>query len=172
MTHRPVHLRGFTLIELIVVLMLISITLAIAAPSMRGWGRGQKLKDAATEFLAATGNARARAVAEAKPFAVEIKTADNTYSVKSVEPGGERKPVPGDFGQDTALPQDFTIKLTTGGATAGPDSSVAAGEAILLFFPDARCTPATVEIASPTGDVMQLASQSPAEPFRKVETTK
>lgn len=170
MQHRSAQLHGFTLIELILVLIILSITVALAAPSLRGWGQGQKLKNATDEFLAATGNARARAVAAAMPFAVEIKAADNTYAVKSVEPGGTRKAVPGEFGQDTKLPTDFTIKMTTGGATPSPEAGVAAGESVILFYPNARCTPATVEITSPNGDVAKIESQSPAEPFRKVDT--
>lgn len=153
-------------------LIILSITVALAAPSMRGWGQGQKLKNATDEFIAATGNARARAVATAMPFAVEIKVSDNTFAVKSIEAGGTRKAVPGEFGQDTKLPTDFTIKLATGGAAAAavPDPGVAAGESVILFYPDARCTPAAVEITSPNGDVARIESLSPAEPFRKVET--
>ena len=172
MTRPHTQLRGFTLIELILVLIILSIMVALASPSLRGWGQGQKLKNATDEFLAATGNAKARAVAAASPFAVQINSTDNTFAVKSIEPGGVRKAVPGEFGETTTLPTDFTLKLVTGGATPSPGSGVAAGESVILFYPDARCTPAAVEITSPNGDVAKVESLSPAEPFKKVDTSK
>jgi hypothetical protein len=40
---------------------------------------------------------------------------------------------------------------------------------VLLFYPNARSTPAVVQIESPNGEILKIQSESPAEPFRKVE---
>ena len=173
MTRQPAQLRGFTLIELILVLVIISITLALAAPSLRGWGQGQKLRNAADSFIAATGYARGLAVSTAKPHVVEIDSSANTFVVQRVEVDGSRKPVNGDMGQPVTLPTDYTIRLVTGGGSGAVTEGVATGGAAsIVFYPDSRNTPATVELKASNGDIIQLASESPADPFRKVEAPK
>jgi prepilin-type N-terminal cleavage/methylation domain-containing protein len=85
LTRSRIQSRGFTLIELILVMVIISIALGYAAPSLRGWGQGQKLRNAADEFVAATGTARSLAVSDAAIYALEINPGDNTYSIKLVD---------------------------------------------------------------------------------------
>jgi len=60
-------LSGFTLIELILVLLIISITMALAAPSLRGWSDGAKLRDAGDLFVASAKWARAQAILTGTP---------------------------------------------------------------------------------------------------------
>src|SRR5687768_10268701 len=62
-----VHDRAFTLIELVVVLVVLTVTIAITAPSLRGWSQGAKLRDAGQQLLAATAFARSQAAATATP---------------------------------------------------------------------------------------------------------
>ena len=174
MTARPTNDRGFTLIELILVMIVISIVLALATPTLSGWGKGQKLRNAADGFIAATGFARGQAVTTASPYAVEIDPGANTYVVQSVDAGGVRTPAAGEHGRVTELPESFTIKLVSGGevaATSGKAQPKSGGTGVLVFYPDARGTPAVIEITSPTGEVARIASDSPAEPFAKVDVT-
>ena len=152
---------AFTLIEMVLVLVIITITLAMAAPSLRNWGEGQKLRNATDQFLAATGYARTQAVVTATPYDVTIDAATNTYLVNVVN-GDTKKPADGQFGQSTALPPDYTIKLVSGGATDGS----------LVFYPDARATPAVVQITGPSGGTTQVSCVNPAEPFTKVAQPK
>ncbi|MGN6626079.1 MAG: GspH/FimT family pseudopilin [Tepidisphaeraceae bacterium] len=150
---------AFTLIEMVLVLVIISITLAMAAPSLRNWGEGQKLRNASDNFLAATGYARAEAVAKATPYSITIDSQANTYVVNVVT-GDTAKPVDGELGQPSTLPPLYTIKLVSGGA---PDGA-------LMFYPDARTTPAVVQLTGPSGESVQVAATNPAEPFAKVTT--
>lgn len=165
------QLRAFTLIELILVMVIISIALGYAAPSLRGWGQGQKLKNAADEFIAATGVARSLAVSEATIYAVEINSGDNTYAVKQIDAAtGVKTDAAGSMGGIKSLPETFKITLVSGGgSTAEGTAAAAAGSNVILFYPDARSTPAVVQIESPAGEVIKIQSESPAEPFRKAE---
>lgn len=150
---------AFTLIELIVVLVIIAIMLAVFVPSLSGWGQGQKLDNAAEQFMAATRWAQSQAVSTAQPYAIEIDPAAGTYVVDSVD-GDTRTPAAGDYGQASTLPTGFTIALTSGGSA----------ENLILFQPDSRCTPATVRFKSGRGESIDVAAANPATPFVKVVT--
>src|SRR3954452_13919754 len=62
MCRRPPRSSAFTLLELVLVLVIIAIVPAMAAPSLRGWHKGSKMKDTAAEFISLTELARTRAV--------------------------------------------------------------------------------------------------------------
>ena len=161
---------AFTLIELILVLVIMSIMLALASPSLRGWGQGQKLRNAADDFVAATGYARTEAVARCKPYAVQIDGKANTYVVQSVEADLSRKAVDGSRGRPAELPTDFTIAVISGGSQgAAVDGQSDSGTASIVFYPDARLTPAVVELKAPNGDVARVASDAPSQPFKRTE---
>jgi len=148
---------GFTLIELIIVMVLIAIMLAVVAPSLSGFGSGRKLDNAVDHFLATTRWAQSQAVADAQPMAIQIDPSANTYLVDSVN-GDTRTPVSGEFGQAVQLPSGFKIEMVSGGAESN----------VILFHPDSRCTPAVVRFTSNLSETADVASNSPAEPFAKV----
>ena len=117
-------------------MVIISIALAFAAPTLRGWGQGQKLRNATDQFIAATGYARSQAVTNASMYAVEINSSENTFAVKAVDAMGVRTASPGEPGRVTTLPEAFKITLISGGGvTAGGDAVTAAGGQVLLFYP-------------------------------------
>lgn len=145
------------MIELIVVLMLLSVMLAMAAPSLRGWGRGAKLTDATREVLATAHWARAEAIASATTHRLEINTTSNTYLVTRLD-GTAYTPVAGEFGQANALPIGFALQLVSGGVDGNG----------VEFYPTARCTPAMLRVVSPTGETHELACNFPADVMRIV----
>ena len=143
---------------MILVLVIIAIMLAVAAPTLSGWGQGRKLDNAVDQFLAATRWAQSQAIADAQLYAISIDPTTNSYVVQVVN-GDQKSAAKGEFGQTTPLPTGFTIAVTSGGGSA---------DNLILFQPDARCTPATLRIASNLGDSISVAAASPAEPFAKV----
>ncbi|MBM4024858.1 MAG: prepilin-type N-terminal cleavage/methylation domain-containing protein, partial [Planctomycetes bacterium] len=56
--------RGMTLLELILVLIILSTVLALAAPSLRGFFASRRIDGAAAQILALTQWARSQAVSE------------------------------------------------------------------------------------------------------------
>src|SRR4051812_41387822 len=87
MIHRRAH-SAFTLIELVLVLVIISTAMAIAAPSLGGWNRGSKLRDAGDQFLAVARYARTQALANAQTYRLNIDPAGGRYWLTAQEGQG------------------------------------------------------------------------------------
>jgi type II secretion system protein H len=73
--------RGFTLIELILVLSLLVIITSIAAPAMSRFIRGRALDTEARRLLALIHLAQSRAVSEGQPMLLWVDEKANTYGL-------------------------------------------------------------------------------------------
>ncbi len=147
---------GFTLIELVLVLLLLSVIVAMAAPNMRGWSEGAKLRNTADDFMNAAYWAQNEAIITAGVQVLTIDTSSQTFSVKPEAPTGIEHHGP--FSTPVTLPTDFTIAVISGGDGAGA----------IRFYPDGRVTPGVVQITSPHQETIDIASTSPAMQFKLV----
>ena len=66
--HQPRQQRGFTLIELILVMMLLIIMVTIVTPKLMAFFNGRKLDSEVRQFVALTHYAQSRAVSEGVPM--------------------------------------------------------------------------------------------------------
>ncbi len=154
MRRHPTHL-AFTLIELLLVLVVISAALAIAAPSLGNWGRGQRLRDAGDEFLATARWARAQSIATGRIYRLNVDAREGRYWVTAQE-GLEFVPIDADFARENTVPANATLELTA--AASRPAEFVS-------FFPNGRTTAAHVTLADDRGAI-HIVCQTPAEGFR------
>ncbi len=69
----PRRLTAFTLVELIIVMALLAIVMAVAAPSLARSMKERNLADEAARFLSATEYARSEAVSQGVPMIVWIE---------------------------------------------------------------------------------------------------
>ncbi|HEV7299345.1 MAG TPA: GspH/FimT family pseudopilin [Tepidisphaeraceae bacterium] len=152
--------RAFTLIEMVLVMVVLAIGVSLTAPSLRGWSQGATLRDAGQQFLAATQLARSQAAATGVPHRLQVDTAANTYVLGALN-GAEWLPVPGEFGQPTALPAEHRIEINTTGTE--PNA--------IDFYPNGRTTPCSVRLIGRTGEAIEFACAFPAEPFQRVIAT-
>lgn len=83
--------RGFTLVELIVVMVLLLIVASMVAPRMSSFFRGRALSSEARRMLSLINHAQSRAVAEGIPILLWIDTRTGTYGLEAQEShaGGE-----------------------------------------------------------------------------------
>lgn len=157
---RPVlRHRAFTLLELVIVLMVLALIMAAAAPSLGGWNRGQRLQNAAERILSAGRWARSEAIATAMPHQLEINAGAGTYRVTRRD-GQQWVPAPGEFGRDTTLPAGLSFELTREDLSGLP---------AIDFYPNGRISPATIELSAEWGEVMILHSAGAAQSLRLVE---
>jgi type II secretion system protein H len=179
MRHRPVHPErrrhhGFTLMELVLVMLLIALSLAVAAPSLRGFVSGSKSRDAATHLLSMLQWARGRSAADARVYRLTVNSQERTYQV-TVQEGEQFVETGNEFGQVFELPEGLAIQFTRG-ATAMPVQgqiqrpqmrTAASGVGDFIdFHPDGRNDPASIRLSDDQGSVYIIESPSAAEPYR------
>src|SRR6266516_1572443 len=70
---------AFTLIELIVVMAMLMIVLAVAAPSLSNFFRGRTLDSEARRFVSLTRYGQSRAVSDGVPMLLWIDTRQRAY---------------------------------------------------------------------------------------------
>lgn len=89
------RLRGFTLVELIVVMVLLLIVASMVAPRMSSFFRGRALSSEARRMLSLINYGQSRAVAEGVPVLLWIDTASSTYGLEIHESHarGDERPV-------------------------------------------------------------------------------
>lgn len=75
-------LRGFTLIELIMVMTLLVVVVAIAAPSLAGFFRGRALDSEARRLLSLTRQGQSRAASGGVPVVLWVDSAQRTYGLE------------------------------------------------------------------------------------------
>ena len=80
---RPQTSAGFTLIELILVMTMLVIVLAVAAPSLSRFFRGRTLDSETKRFLALTRYGQSRAVSEGVPMLLWIDPQQGAYGLQA-----------------------------------------------------------------------------------------
>ena len=158
------HRRAFTMIEVVLVLVVLAVVIATAAPALRGWSQGSKLHDAARQVMAAAQFARSQAASTATPYRLQVDPNGASFALGVLDDAEQQYvPAAGEWGQATPVPQGFRIELTGGSAEA---------IGAIDCYPDGRTTPATLRVVSPKGDTIELGSAYPAEPLRQLNASR
>jgi Tfp pilus assembly protein FimT len=147
--------------ELLLVLALLAMAVALAAPALSRFYRGRALDSEARRLLALTRYAQSRAVAEGVPMVVWFKPEEAAYGLQA-EAGGtaeaESKSVR--YELDPAL----SMEPASGGASPWKlATQIGSGHAVMRFTPDgyiSDTSPEWVEIRvarTDTADAVRLA---------------
>jgi len=156
MRTRASHPEAFTLIELLLVLMVIASTLAIAAPAMSGWGRNMRLRDAGDQLHATTKWARAQAITNGQVYRLYVDAHAGSYWI-GVQDGTDFVQLDDEFSREIQLETGQTIKLTD-----EKDQPVE----FVTFYPTGRISPTcNLSISDDRGHV-DMICRTPAEGFR------
>ena len=139
---------GFTLLELILVMVILATVMALAAPKLSNWRKGGALRSSADDFVAATKFARTQAISSGQVCVVAIDKQGGTFNVQQ-QNGANYVNVDGEFGQP--------MRVLDGGSIDGPDT--------ISFYPTGRVQPATVKIIGDNGESVTIACGAPSEDF-------
>lgn len=99
--------RGFTLVELLLVLALLLTVLGFAAPTLARFFRGRELDSEALRFLALTRYGQSRAVAEGMPMVLWIDPEQRRYGLEAEATYLERD----DQAREFELAEDLEIEV-------------------------------------------------------------
>jgi len=151
---------GFTLLELILVMVILSTVLAMAAPSLRGFFGSRKTHDTATQILALTQYARSQAISEGIIYRLNFDTAERTYWL-TAQKSGTFEMLGTEFGQIFTLPSDIVLELK--GAEEKGD------EIFLIFTPQGTVTAGTIRLIDRRGLTLEVTCPTVTESFYIIE---
>lgn len=148
--------HGFTLLELILVMVILSTVLAMAAPSLRGFFALRETHDAAARILALAQLARSQAVCQGYTYRLNVDDGKGTYWL-TARNGGAFEELGIEPGRVFTLPRDTVMELKELGGTDG--------EQFVEFTPDGRVTPGTIRLVNRQGEAVELTCPSATEMF-------
>jgi prepilin-type N-terminal cleavage/methylation domain-containing protein len=155
MLPRRTQPRAFTLLELVMVMVIVCVVLAAAAPSFRGIWSGRRADDAAYQLLAVANWAQSQAVTERQVYRLSIDRQTSQY-VLTTQQQGAFVPLGKEMGRVFDLPEDMRLSLVR-----GDGSNVDHVD----FYPSGRVDPAIIEITALKGSAIRIVCQTPTEMF-------
>jgi type II secretion system protein H len=113
----PPRASGFTLIELILVMALLTVLVSVAAPRLSQFFRGRTLNSEARRLLALTRGGQSRAVSEGLPMDLWVDTATRTFGLEAERSFETSDPRAVEFNLDSGLQMEVVNQTTTTTAT-------------------------------------------------------
>lgn len=156
MKRSAIHSTAFTLIELVLVLAMLTMVMALAAPSLRGWGHGSRLRNASDQLMTATRFARAQAISTAVVHRLEVDPSGTAFRVIPQDP--EAAPPPAAYANPVQLPSGLAVQIER------PDGAANT----IDFHPNGRITPGVIRLLADWGETVVIQAQTPADSFRNV----
>ena len=140
----PSHARGFTLLELIVVLAIAGLLFSLGGPSVRTLSATMEYRDAVRQIVSAAKNARRDAFAQGIPMDLLIDTDRNRYALSADSPSLSAD-------QFVALPEALDITVVYA-AEVSPKPGLAA----IRFYPAGGSSGGEISVARPSGAGVHL----------------
>lgn len=155
---RQVEAAGFTLLELILIMVVICTVLAVAAPSLRGFFASRQTADEAAHIVALTQFARSQAVTEGRVYRLNFDLERGVYWLTS-ERGGTFVALDNEIGRRFFLPAG----MRAGWLDEDRDH--------VAFYADGGTDAATLQLVGLQGEVLEVTCSSPAGGYRVVDPT-
>lgn len=178
---RPLRRRraGFTLIELIMVLVVMAILVGMAMPALEGTVAGQGGRDTSVQLLALTLHARSQAIAEGASYRLMLDIPNRTYYLAKLDLG-QWVPLGEEVGRPHTVPEGVELGLEDVPTSVQAQQSAANGVVLpdrppsdvpyIEFYPSGRVDPAVIVVTNQRdGSVRRLVCPSATETFRIID---
>jgi type II secretion system protein H len=147
---------GFTLLELIVVLVILAMVSALVAPSMRAFTVGQTTDNAAQQIVVLARYARTQSITEGNSYRLNFDPQGGAYWLSS-SAAGVYKDLPGEYGEHLTLPVGATMRTDLTRQTDGT---------YVTFQSTGRADVAHIWISDKQGKTVEVACTSATELYR------
>lgn len=137
---------GFSLMELLLVLALLTVLAAVTVPALRGWQQRLTLEQAATALQHQISETRLRSIQSGERWMLVLSLADRT----SLQVCPDR---PANQPELLQLPQDIRLKPE-------PEKGLPPANAQVLriiFRPDGTCSATALRLSDPRGNALSLS---------------
>ncbi len=152
--------RGFTLLELVLVLLMVGVAMAVAAPSLVRWGGRSRVDHAAILLCSLLNEARSRAITEARAYQLVVDPAGWKCWLTMRTEAGFVRPL-AEYGRVYSL--DGRLSFHWQG------SGKAASHITIQFEPDGRVQPGQIVVFDGGGRSAAVYCLTPGECYRMGE---
>ena len=173
-TPAPLRSQGFTLIELILVLLVIVIGASLVAPHLGGFFRGRNMQSEARQMISMAHAAQSRAVSGGVPVILWFDKDKNTYGFEE-EPGFTDKDPKADeytVGQNLKIEiaEDDNAVTQPTDASDNPHMNLPH----ITFLPDgtvAEGSPRTIKLVDDNGPTLSVTQSKDRNQYEVADTT-
>ena len=166
---------GFTMLELTLVLAILALILALAAPRFRGFAASREVHDTAASIVTLIKWARMQAIDEGRLFRLYVDMDLQEYWAAGQEGSAFVHPRVS-MGQRFFLPEGVTLRWqdpelsrTRSQRTSQRTSQRNSPQSSYIEFdPSGRAEVATIRLTGRLGTVLDVTCRSPREPYRVV----
>ncbi|MCE5184701.1 MAG: prepilin-type N-terminal cleavage/methylation domain-containing protein [Planctomycetaceae bacterium] len=157
--HRHQAHGGFTLLELILVMIILCTVLAMAAPSLKGFFSSRQLNSLAEQIQLLTRYARIQAVSEARYVRVEFDLNRRQYGVTALE-GSRYELLKKDFAAWYKMPTDIEFEFE--------NVNIDQGRYVLQFDLRGHTKLCRIRLRDGNDNRIDLVCRTPAENFQLI----
>lgn len=151
---------GFTLLELILVMVILCVVMAMAAPSLRRMWASSGQDNAAAQMVALANWARMQSINEGRIYRLNIDEAKGEYWLTAQEEE-EFVELRSEFGRVFVLPQEVRSKI---------QRDDQAGGQWIAFHPTGRTEVATIVLTGKQDEETRVGCLSPTELFKVIQS--
>jgi prepilin-type N-terminal cleavage/methylation domain-containing protein len=150
---------GFTLYEIIIVLVVLLVVAGLVAPSFAGFLPSFRIRKAGEDLIAAVEKARVDAVLTSRRFRLVFSKEPAAYRLE-YEPDPMNEPatfrrLPGEWGAKNELPDGVAFSSLDGAAEV-PEALAGVFEECLEFSPDGSASAMTIVLALENGETVTI----------------
>ena len=171
--------KGFTLLELLLVMIIIAIVMGITAPSLGLFSGSRHIINASANFVALTDYARSQSISEGRIYKLNIEKDKNVFWLTARSNGSFEK-INKEIGRNFILPEGVEIEsleimynyqetevpgLRMPGQWYVEDEPENQGEESIIFSPDGFIQPATLRMRDKKGNQLEIKCSSPSDRF-------
>lgn len=147
---------GFTLIELILVMLILTTILGMAGPSLRGFFARHQIDDTAARIIALTQFAQSQAICEGRTYRLNFDESRKTYWL-TVQDQGAYRDLYTEWGRVFMLAPDISMQLW--------ELDREGLRHYVEFSALGRTTPGTIQLIGPKGRTRNVMCRSATEAF-------